>query len=219
MLFETEKKANTFLNFNADLIEEKCGKRPIRSYFCQSCCGWHVTSQEEKANKVSRTDKIINFYHKMELLESQRFEENIIEKTQKAINGDFVYIGLFLTNESRNKLNEIIDIPLESKVYMEHCTLLFKNTQIEHKNAQRVVDAYIKQLKCKGHTQTMVINAIGYSDKAIAFKVNPNVPCCNDIPHITICTMNDGKPVDSNNITDWLQLETPIKVKGEWKMV
>lgn len=26
----------------------------------------------------------------------------------------------------------------------------------------------------------LIITAIGYSDKAIAVKVNPNVPCCND---------------------------------------
>ena len=27
--------------------------------------------------------------------------------------------------------------------------------------------------------------------------------CANKIPHITICTFNGGKPVDSNNITEW----------------
>ena len=186
MLFETEKKANTFLKFNADVIEEESGKRPIRSYFCQSCCGWHITSQEDKPNRISRTEKVINLYNKAKEEEMKFEKKEIINNIQKAQNGDFVYIGLFLTEESRNKLYDIFTIPLNSKVYMEHCTLLFKRTQMEHKNAQRVIDAYIKQLKNKNHEQTIIITAIGYSEKAIAFKVNPNVPCCNEIPHITL---------------------------------
>ena len=36
--------------------------------------------------------------------------------------------------------------------------------------------------------------------------------CANKIPHITICTFNGGKPVDSNNITEWKDIE-PIIVE------
>lgn len=219
MLFETEKKANTFLKFNAGVIEEESGKRPIRSYFCQSCCGWHITSQEDKPKHISRTEKVINLYNKAKEEEMKSEKEEITNNIQKAQNGDFVYIGLFLTEESRNKLYDIFTIPLESKVYMEHCTLLFKRTQMEHKNAQKVIDAYVNQLNKKNHNVTLIITAIGYSDKVIAVKVNPNVPCCNDVPHITLCTLNDGKPSDSNNITKWRNLDTPIKVKGIWQMV
>ena len=39
------------------------------------------------------------------------------------------------------------------------------------------------------------------------------------LPHITLCTLNDGKPSDSNYITEWRNLETPIKVKGVWQLV
>lgn len=147
-------------------------------------------------------------------------KEEIINNMQKVQNGDFIYIGLFLTEESRNKLYNIFPVPLDGKVYMDHCTLLFKRTQMSHKNAPKVIDAYINQLNNKNHScETMVITAIGYSDKAIAVKVNLNVPCCNDIPHITLCTLNGGKPFDSNNITEWRNLETPIKVIGVWQMV
>lgn len=34
--------------------------------------------------------------------------------------------------------------------------------------------------------------------------------CANEIPHVTICTFNDGKPVDSNNITEWKDIEPII---------
>jgi len=46
-LFESEAKANNFLKFNHEAIKERNGngKAPIKSYYCTSCCGWHVTSK------------------------------------------------------------------------------------------------------------------------------------------------------------------------------
>lgn len=47
------------------------------------------------------------------------------------------------------------------------------------------------------------VNGIGFSNKAIAFRVTiPDLPCAK--PHITICTINGGKPVDSNGICEWI---------------
>ena len=55
----------------------------------------------------------------------------------------------------------------------------------------------------------------------MAFKVNifPLVSV-NKIPHITICTFNDGKPVDSNMITEWKDIEpitVEVKLEKRWK--
>ena len=65
MLFETEKKADTFIKFNVDEIKNQRGYAPIRSYFCIACNGWHVTSKEEFQAK-SLTETIINEYRKEE---------------------------------------------------------------------------------------------------------------------------------------------------------
>lgn len=47
----------------------------------------------------------------------------------------------------------------------------------------------------------------------MAFRVvYPSNLCANKIPHITICTSNGGKPVDSNYITEWKDIE-PITVE------
>lgn len=45
MLFKTEAQAENYLRFNA---KEFAGKRhvPVRSYYCNTCMGWHVTSIE-----------------------------------------------------------------------------------------------------------------------------------------------------------------------------
>lgn len=44
MLFETQAKADRFIRFNQEEIEEENGKAPVRSYFCSLCGGYHVTS-------------------------------------------------------------------------------------------------------------------------------------------------------------------------------
>lgn len=44
MLFENESKAENFIRFNKDIILEETGKAPVRSYYCEFCSGWHVTS-------------------------------------------------------------------------------------------------------------------------------------------------------------------------------
>lgn len=46
-LFETEEKANRFIEYNAASIENVNGYAPIRCYYCNTCGGWHVTSQQQ----------------------------------------------------------------------------------------------------------------------------------------------------------------------------
>lgn len=64
MLFETEKKADTFIKFNAEEIEEETGYKPERSYFCVYCNGWHVTSKKEFFNVESKTERVLDEYEK-----------------------------------------------------------------------------------------------------------------------------------------------------------
>lgn len=47
MVFETKKEAEMFMMYNGDDIKDEHGYRPIRAYYCHSCMGWHVTSQEK----------------------------------------------------------------------------------------------------------------------------------------------------------------------------
>lgn len=44
MLFPSKDKADNFMTFNSDVILEETGKAPVRSYFCEVCGGYHVTS-------------------------------------------------------------------------------------------------------------------------------------------------------------------------------
>jgi len=80
MLFETEKKANNFIKFNSEEIEEESGFKPERSYFCIACNGWHVTHHKEDLSFKSITEKFFGSSHDKE--EQKTSEE---EEEQKAL--------------------------------------------------------------------------------------------------------------------------------------
>lgn len=46
MLFESQKKADNFIEFNKSEIEENNNYAPCRSYYCPFCAGWHVTHHQ-----------------------------------------------------------------------------------------------------------------------------------------------------------------------------
>ena len=50
MLFETKAKADNFIKFNSSEMMEESGKAPIRSYYCEICGGYHVTSNNSKSH-------------------------------------------------------------------------------------------------------------------------------------------------------------------------
>lgn len=57
LLFESEKKANLFIKYNAEDIET--GGRELRSYYCPACCAWHISSHEFRGGYAKRTDEMI----------------------------------------------------------------------------------------------------------------------------------------------------------------
>lgn len=136
--------------------------------------------------------------------------------------GNFQYFGLFLDEEAKKGLLDVFLTYLEegnsvgylmNKIYLDHCTLLHVsqlhgNSEIYNYLNDRIGEKY-----------EIVINGIGISDKAVAFRVAEySVVCVNEIPHITIATFNGGKPVDSNNIKEWKDIE-PIIIKTTLKKV
>ena len=44
MLFDEKSGADNFIKYNQGSILEENGKAPVRSYYCELCCGYHVTS-------------------------------------------------------------------------------------------------------------------------------------------------------------------------------
>lgn len=122
---------------------------------------------------------------------------------------DYQYFGLFLNEHNRNELIKIIlanpivtNLVLQkgSTLYLDHCTLLHRNQHDE--------EVYNDLMEHINRSWIIKVVGIGISNKAIAFKVNVlELPCANVNPHITICTINGGKPVDSNSICEWIPIQ------------
>ena len=128
---------------------------------------------------------------------------------------NFQYFGLFLGKRAKNKLHHLVfNLPdcsddlreFPHKIFLDHCTVLHKSQLSDnHKLYSR--------LECNlGEYYKVKITAIGASSKALAFKVElPQDMCANKTPHITIATFIGGKPVDSNYIKHWKEIE-PIEI-------
>ena len=67
-----------------------------------------------------------------------------------------------------------------------------------------------------GENVKLEIDGIGVSEDAIAVRVNWEYPIGNKIPHITVATPPDGKPVNSNKIIGWEGLKNPITIYGKF---
>lgn len=83
MLFETEKKAETFIKFNSGEIEKESGYKPERSYFCTYCGGWHVSSQKEYWAIQSRTEKVLDLYEQEKEKKAVLQAELTLVRTEK----------------------------------------------------------------------------------------------------------------------------------------
>lgn len=148
------------------------------------------------------------------------------------------YYGLFIDKETHDKLIDVLvdyhwigTLNDSEKEYLDHCTLLhishLKNDDTISLN--RLIKARLDYLLKNNIVEANVmITAIGISEKAMAFRVvilNNSSGiydyeiCANEIPHITICTFNGGKPVDSNMITDWHDLDEPVIIKTILKRI
>jgi len=79
MLFETERKAQHFLRWNADEIP---GGENLRPYYCKACCGWHLTHVRHRKRYDSRMDERITMFRESKF--GQEWQRRIERLEQKA---------------------------------------------------------------------------------------------------------------------------------------
>lgn len=145
------------------------------------------------------------------------------------ISNNYIYVGLFLTDRSKKKVKELINSMPKyeelfnnaNKVFIKHCTLLHRNQEKDNRQVfESLSKLYLPKPLDGKYKIAMVATHIGYLDgKVMAIKVKHNMPCANKIPHITICTFGDGKPFDSNKITEWHKLDKGLFIEGEFKVI
>ena len=126
---------------------------------------------------------------------------------------NFHYFGLFLSTNTKNVLmNDLTDnidyniaLGVADRIFIDHCTLLHKSQLEGNEELQSYLESNL------GKSISIKLEAIGISDKAMAFKVEgvDNI-CANEVPHITIATFRGGNPVDSNKIINWTCIEPVV---------
>lgn len=119
---------------------------------------------------------------------------------------NYQYYGLFFNISTKDKLMNYLTCDVDyntilkaaDRIFLDHCTLMHISQREDR------LEALLEREL--GRTFQITLTGIGISNKAIAFKVERKgiiALCKNTIPHITIATIDGGKPVDSNNIICW----------------
>lgn len=118
-----------------------------------------------------------------------------------------MYTAINLDEESKTKLvrHLIGYIPTGWEIIAHHMTI----------NMGPIDKGPIKDRKFIGTSVEVEVDAIAADDKVIAVRVKTPIPSNNKIKHITVAVnrTNGGKPVMSNDLTDWQPLE-PITLFG-----
>ena len=84
MLFKTEAEALRFIQYNSEAIKTESGTAPVRAYYCESCCGWHVTSLEQGHEKKN-TEKIASKRYQIRKLNVHKILDNVETLITRAI--------------------------------------------------------------------------------------------------------------------------------------
>jgi hypothetical protein len=131
MLFETEKKANTFIKFNSEEMESESGYSPVRSYYCILCNGWHVTSKKNAFKMKSKTEIILEQYrHNKEQQAIERARKDEMRQEQaEALNKHFKNI---------DKLIELLESKIEGG-RMESCLEILNYAFAELEKAKNLL--------------------------------------------------------------------------------
>ena len=149
-------------------------------------------------------EKVLNKWG-ISIMPKSRNKEDELEDLNEST-GNILYSAVVLDDDDKDNLTmfveNYVDIPLNWKKIAHHMTMGFKQPV-----PQNLRDDI-------GKTIQLTVKEIGVSEDAIAVKVD-GYHSNNKIPHVTIAIPKDGKPYNSNLITDWKPVEEEIIIKGK----
>ena len=129
---------------------------------------------------------------------------------------NWIYFGVFIDGIAKAKNIQALEknsvtVPEDWKWFNHHMTIAFNNGSEEVQKLYKYYEFYLEE---EIDSEILItIDGIGVSDDAIAMRVRYTLPIANKIPHITIATPQNGKPVNSNKITEWIDIE-PYNITG-----
>lgn len=117
------------------------------------------------------------------------------------------YWAIMLDKESRDRLiAQTSSVMRGWQPIAEHCTLAFRSPV--NQDTADYIQTHLGQMV------EMNVVALGMSDEAIAVQVDGDFATDNRIPHITLAVPPGGKPVNSNNIQNWIDFTIDAPLYG-----
>ena len=107
MLLETKAKADNFIRYNSEGIQEENGKAPVRSYYCGICGGYHVTSNPS-ATEGERLDS--RDRQRVEQFTRQKREKEEAKVMAQTISDRIVRIKTLLMYGQLTDAEDLLDI-------------------------------------------------------------------------------------------------------------
>ena len=119
---------------------------------------------------------------------------------------NILYAGIFVKKDQLERLFSIEPRPEDAWIIEHPHALFFRN------NVSLEIMQYVLTHNEQYHS--IIVDGIGISDKAIALHVSSiksesgeEMLSMNKVKHIILYLLKDGKPVDSNSITEWTSIE------------
>ena len=98
LCFPTEKAAFGFLKFNEGEYEKE-----LRPYYCECCCGWHLTSHYDKGYKPQKVNNMIKAYRK-------DMKTNFIKKKMEKVDYEIMANSMDISKfKSKNELKKFLN--------------------------------------------------------------------------------------------------------------
>ena len=113
---------------------------------------------------------------------------------------NYDYYNVFLLDSEKKRLKEmfydVLSLPyLEGwKIYCDHCTIL------HHTHSNQNIRKYLEMVI--GHPIKFYVIGYGISENVLAAMVD--LPSENAVSHITLAVAPGHKPVEANDIEDWI---------------
>ena len=107
MLFETQSKADNFIRYNSDGILEETGKAPVRSYYCEICGGYPVTSNPsaEVGERLNQRDRQL-----IDKVTAYKKDIEEVKALTAALSKRLVHIKALLFFGKVNEAEDLLDI-------------------------------------------------------------------------------------------------------------
>ena len=107
MLFETQAKADNFIRYNSEGIMEENGKAPVRSYYCEMCGGYHVTSNPstEVGERLNQRD-----HQLIQNLTAYRKDIEEVKALSASLSKRLVHIKALLYFGQTDEAEDLLDI-------------------------------------------------------------------------------------------------------------